>query len=118
MADGTRAKHTESRLDAMEGGMRQYREQVDDCLDLLELGIRNMQEEINWSRSEYAANLDRTMDRAVNGLQEEIAGLSQQLHQQLSAALSILAQQPHASLPTDFPPRASSALILMTPGER
>lgn len=50
MAKGTRAKQTESMLDAMEGGMRQYQEQVEDRLDVLELGIRNTQEEINLSR--------------------------------------------------------------------
>ena len=80
MVEGTREKQMESRLDTMEGGIRQYRKEVEDRLDLLELGIRNMHEEINQSQSEYVANLDRTVDRAVNGLKEEIAGISQQFN--------------------------------------
>ena len=41
MAEGTRAKQIESRLDAMEARMSQNQEQVKDRLDILELGIRN-----------------------------------------------------------------------------
>ena len=40
MAEGTCVKQMESRMEAR---MRQYQEQVEDRLDLLELGIRNMQ---------------------------------------------------------------------------
>ena len=59
----------------------------------------------------YAANLDRS----VNEIREEFAGLSQQLSQQVSVALGIFARQPQASLPTNFPPRASLTPILTTP---
>lgn len=41
MVEGTRAKQMESRLDAIEFGMRQNQEQVEDHLEMLDLGIRN-----------------------------------------------------------------------------
>ena len=66
-------KQIESKLDAIEIGMLQNQEQMDDYLGTLELGIQQTQKEISRSRSENATNLDR----AVNGIREEFAGLSQ-----------------------------------------
>ena len=47
MADGTRAKQAEARVDAMEAKLRQNQAQVKEHLEILELGIQNTQEEIN-----------------------------------------------------------------------
>ena len=48
----------ESRLDAIEIGICQNQEQVDDYLETLEMGIQQAQKEIIQSQSENAANLD------------------------------------------------------------
>lgn len=53
---------------------------MDDKLETMELGIQNTQEEIHLSGLEYTTALDR----AVNRIQEEFAGLSQQLTTALS----------------------------------
>ena len=58
MADGTRAKQMENRLDTIEAGLRQHQEQVEERLETLELGMRHTQEEIHRSRSEYTDSLD------------------------------------------------------------
>ena len=64
-------------------------------------------------RSEFAGYV-ANLDQAVSGIREEFAGLSQQV----SAALNIFARQPQASLPIDFPSRATSEPILTTPRAR
>ena len=68
-------------------------------------------------QSEFAGHA-ANIDWAVSGVKEEFVRLSQQLNQQLSAALSIFAWQPQANLPTDFPSRASLVPILTTPRAR
>ena len=95
MADGTRAKQMENRLDAIEVGLRQHQEQVKERLETLELGMRHTQEEIHRSRSEYTDSLDR----AVHGLREEFARLSQQL----TAALSMFARNRMLAYQRIFP---------------
>ena len=72
--------------------------------------MRHTQEEIHRSRSEYTDSLDRV----VHGLQEEFAGLNQQL----TTTLSMFVRQPNVSLPTDFPPRTASTPILTSPINR
>ena len=51
----------ESRLDAIEIRICQNQEQVDDCLETLEMGVRQAQKETSRSRSKYAANLDKPL---------------------------------------------------------
>ena len=71
------------------------------------MGIWQAQKEIIQSRFENATNLDQVMTE----IKEEFVGLSLKLN----VALSMLAWQPHSSLPMDFPPRASTVPNLMTP---
>ena len=68
MVEGTRMKHLESRLDALELGLRQNHEQVDERLETVEAGIRHTQEEVSHIRVDVLM-----MERNIR---EEFLGLS------------------------------------------
>ena len=95
-------------MDVIETGLRQGHEQVDERLEIVEVGLRNIQEDLSRIRADVL-KVERYLRGDFVHLQEEFSRLSQQLN----VVLAIFSRQPNASLPKDFPPRATVVPIIL-----
>ena len=76
MAEGTLMKQLQTRLDALEIGLRQNQEQVDERLEMVEVGIHHTQAEVNRGRANMSM-IERNLRENFSHLREEFSSLSQ-----------------------------------------
>ena len=75
MAEGIRMKQMEGRLDAIEEGVRQGQDLVEERLETVEVGIKNTHEDISRMRSDVM-EMERNLRDDFAHLRVEFTGLS------------------------------------------